>query len=700
MKNKKVKFNNLQNLILTVFLLTFSFLIFPFDVSAGVIRKPPNNLGLVLYYPMNEGNGARIDDMSGNGIVGKLIGTTLPGWVNGKLGNALSFGAAFSTRVTFSGPTLTNTHTVSMWIYITSNCPSYGNLFSQGAILGLWCYNQGPGNKVTFYTGSDHLSNTYISLNQWHHIAVTSNAGAITFYLDGNPDGVWSGGVGYTPNTMGSDPSAEYFPGRIDDLRVYNRALSASEILYIYKSGSVKIGLSNSSPGTLANGLTGYWTFDGKDMVSNVADVSGNGNNAVLVNYTSTTTSVGKVGQALNFNGTSNYINTNAPVSNFITASDGTISVWLRPTAPATTVANEAAIRNSGTAISTSGLLDFGIHQAKITSLGGQDKIWLYDFDSTNSLIGIDYSINEWIHVTWVKSGGVLYAYKNGILIGSVTGGNTSLINNLYIGNNWCCNAGTSHWKGDIDEVRTYNRALSTSEINQLYRLSAQTVGKTSTPTGTLQTGLVGHWTFDGGDTNWNTNTVTDKSGNGNTGTLVNMSTSTSPVAGKIGQALNFTAANSSSVGLGTSAGIQPSGNFSVSLWYKGSSGATESFVSSGPTFGNSWDIENSGASFITSSTNASKSYTLPNDNEWHHLVVVLNRTPSPDTVEAYIDGVSQGTATGTLNDTGVNGTGGANIGRGTWLTGGYRQGPMDDVRIYNRVLSASEVKQLYNLGR
>ncbi len=91
MKNKKVKFNNLQNLILTVFLLTFSFLIFPFDVSAGVIRKPPNNLGLVLYYPMNEGNGARIDDMSGNGIVGKLIGTTLPGWGNGKLGNALSF---------------------------------------------------------------------------------------------------------------------------------------------------------------------------------------------------------------------------------------------------------------------------------------------------------------------------------------------------------------------------------------------------------------------------------------------------------------------------------------------------------------------------------------------------------------------------------------------------------------------------------
>ena len=168
-----------------------------------------------------------------------------------------------------------------------------------------------------------------------------------------------------------------------------------------------------------------------------------------------------------------------------------------------------------------------------------------------------------------------------------------------------------------------------------------------------------------------------------------------------LGQGLNFVAASTQRVALGTSSTIQPgTGNFSVSLWYKGLKGTIESFVSSGPTCCNYWDIRNGGAVFVTSSQDASKSYTLPTDNEWHHLVVVLDRTPNPDTVEAYIDGVSQGAEENTLNNQNVTGVAGVNIGRGTWASGGYRQGPMDDVRIYNRVLSTSEVQQLYQLGR
>ena len=58
--------------------------------------------------------------------------------------------------------------------------------------------------------------------------------------------------------------------------------------------------------------------------------------------------------------------------------------------------------------------------------------------------------------------------------------------------------------------------------------------------TTSITSGLVGYWTMDGTDTNWKTGTMTDRSGMGNTGTLVGMSTSTSPVAGKVGQALKF----------------------------------------------------------------------------------------------------------------------------------------------------------------
>src|ERR1700677_4275976 len=56
----------------------------------------------------------------------------------------------------------------------------------------------------------------------------------------------------------------------------------------------------------------------------------------------------------------------------------------------------------------------------------------------------------------------------------------------------------------------------------------------------TVSNGLVGYWPFDGDTTNWNTDSTVDVSGNGNAGTLVNMSTTSSPVAGKIGGALGF----------------------------------------------------------------------------------------------------------------------------------------------------------------
>src|SRR5580704_476999 len=55
-----------------------------------------------------------------------------------------------------------------------------------------------------------------------------------------------------------------------------------------------------------------------------------------------------------------------------------------------------------------------------------------------------------------------------------------------------------------------------------------------------ITTGLVGYWPLDTNTTSWTTDTTNDISGNGNTGTMVNMSTTTSPVPGEIGQALYF----------------------------------------------------------------------------------------------------------------------------------------------------------------
>jgi hypothetical protein len=77
-----------------------------------------------------------------------------------------------------------------------------------------------------------------------------------------------------------------------------------------------------------------------------------------------------------------------------------------------------------------------------------------------------------------------------------------------------------------------------------------------------------GYWTFDGQNTHWNTNTTEDLSGQGNTGTLVSMSTTSSPTRGKIGQALNF---NGSTDYVNNTTFIWPGNSTSttISLWVK-----------------------------------------------------------------------------------------------------------------------------------
>lgn len=71
------------------------------------------------------------------------------------------------------------------------------------------------------------------------------------------------------------------------------------------------------------------------------------------------------------------------------------------------------------------------------------------------------------MNIVWVHSGGVLYAYKNGVLVSSVAAGNTPTGCDLFIGT-----AGTSqYFDGTIDDVRIYDRALSAQEVAQLYAM-------------------------------------------------------------------------------------------------------------------------------------------------------------------------------------------------------------------------------------
>ena len=107
--------------------------------------------------------------------------------------------------------------------------------------------------------------------------------------------------------------------------------------------------------------------------------------------------------------------------------------------------------------------------------------------------------------------------------------------------------------------------------------VATKTVSIAHSNTVALSNGLVGYWTFDGGTLHWNTGKVDDVSGNGNTGQLISMNTTTSPVTGEIGQALKFNGTNQY-ISIPYSA-TYVSTHITVSFWMKTNASLTSTFA-------------------------------------------------------------------------------------------------------------------------
>ena len=203
--------------------------------------------GLVGYWPFN-GNA---NDESGNGNNGMVNGATLTADRFGNVDKAYSFngnGDLINTSNIFYNAN--NNHSISMWFYSTSdNNSTFFDTNPTAIEAYATSYYLNPANNFTFSLGNgsiwtSHPSNCYfpciVNLNSWHHFTVVSLGLEYKFYLDGalkhtyNPNNlplnqlvsVYFGG-----SSVG--PGGGYFKGKLDDIRIYNRALSASEVSYL-----------------------------------------------------------------------------------------------------------------------------------------------------------------------------------------------------------------------------------------------------------------------------------------------------------------------------------------------------------------------------------------------------------------------------------------------------------------------------------
>jgi hypothetical protein len=150
----------------------------------------------------------------------------------------------------------------------------------------------------------------------------------------------------------------------------------------------------------------------------------------------------------------------------------------------------------------------------------------------------------------------------------------------------------------------------------------------------TLSRGLVGYWPFDGKTTNWATGITADLSGNNNTGQLISMSTTTSPVPGKIGQALKFNGTSQYISNTSIVSTIASNTAGTVSVWFKLSANtASEPLITVSPPAATNLFRLN----YVTPNTiqilakAASDLYrgTIPitYDTKWHHLVFTVDST-------------------------------------------------------------------------
>jgi hypothetical protein len=678
---------------IVLFVLLCSFFVTPQKTAhAGVLSRPPSNLGLVGYWPMDEGVGSTVGDASGQRNTGAITGAT---WANGKHGKALSFnGSSYAKSANTNFITAANQPwSGSAWVYLTSTSTaqaiwSYGEFNDNAASAGFGIGTNG--NLHWFWNGVQGVqdSGLLVPLNRWSFVSVVRNPTTIDFNVNGQTATVgqaYSGGIGAgNPQQIGYSSKNQiqegYFSGKIDDVRLYNRALTASEISKLYSNpGSVKMK-NIIRVGSASNGCglgTSSCTVTYSPTAGNFVEVMVSYRNDASQPITSLTD------------------NANGGSSTYQTAfSDVNVGTHY------TLATYYVCSVKSGVSTITANFPTNGDSAVIVTEYSGiapsscLDKVSSRSTSSDSNPVTTTYSQELLLGYFFQSNNGTdLFTGSNGFL----TIKNQNAPNGEVL-----ATVGKT-----VSSIGTY-RATAANVIGGglKYIITFKGVHKTST-IGTsyedrLTNGLVGFWTMNGKDISGTT--VLDKSGNGFNGNNVGAVTA----IGKLGQGLKFDG-SSSYVSIADNNSFSPS-TFSLGAWIKWdglryNSASTKdwatiiakgSFSSGEYTILMKRDsVESTNALNLYINGSLQATYTTTLDTNWHHLVA----TYSGSSAKIFLDGANVVEAL--VSPAIPNSSNALNIGRESLGGSNYFWGgSLDDIRIYNRALSADEVKQLYNMGK
>jgi hypothetical protein len=454
------------------------------------------------------------------------------------------------------------------------------------------------------------------------------------------------------------------------------------------------------------NGLVGYWTFDGSDMdwsqaTAEARDVSGQGNHGDVTNFGKEAVRAGKVGQALDFDGQNDYVDAGNPLSLQL-GNTGTISVWLKYS---TQSGNGGVVSKNDWASDLNGY-NLGVRPSDQTVRGEiANAVSDNRMGTTQAL-----NDNQWHFVVFTWDGSYLNMYVDGSLDATPVSQTVTPVSNVYNLNFGKVAAGGYYYDGLIDEVRIYNRTLSPTEIQEMYNAGAGRHAKVdSSEKNKLTNGLVGYWTFDGLDMDWSQSSAEarDQSGQGNHGDVTSFGKE-AVRSGKVGQALELDGVDDTIQIPDTATTNVTGSQITMAAWVYPHTvtGRNTFFIIKCAGGANGYMLYLSaggggdGGAMIYNGTMYAAVETLAplSPDTWTFLVGTYN---SADQIKIYVNG--------NLNNSAApNGNIASSAGGDLYLSiegwqaeNNYKfDGLMDEVRIYDRALSPSEVDELYKMGQ
>ena len=367
-----------------------------------------------------------------------------------------------------------------------------------------------------------------ITTTGWHHVAAVGDGTHVTFYVDGvgtpgtGTIGTLSSGDSTHALALGTCGGACLFKGQLDEVQIYDRALGSSEILANYAAGGdglcrctdadgdgygveggplcpagpqpdcddANAAIHPGAPDVTCNGvddncngqidegspavcqclepvtgLVSWWPGDGSAL-----DIRG-GHEGTLQGGVSF--AAGEVGQAFQFDGVSGSVGNIGTPSTYSFIQDTglfTVAAWIRVADP-TAVVEQAITGNmsSGTERGHFFVWDNsdGLERLRVAVFGGNPGVPVIQSASAPNAI----TTGGWHHVAVVGDGTHVTFYVDGIgtigagTMGALGSGDSS--HALSIGD--CGPSGACLWKGAIDEVQIYSRALGAAAIRTIY---------------------------------------------------------------------------------------------------------------------------------------------------------------------------------------------------------------------------------------